>query len=217
MSGVTISRRFAMYGFTLIELLVALVVLSIMLSLVLSSLQFVVSANAQVETVTDNNDRYFQVHQFLRRQLSQIEPNVVLDQERLNNPDFNFVASARKLQFIAPLASHSSEPGLYRLKLEIEDRLVDGFNRQQLVMEATVLVQPGTALRRVLLVDEQRIRWSYWARQPHGAFGWTDNWRDPALLPELIRLEVNSGNNDSNWSEFVVGPRIHGRARFDVE
>lgn len=198
-------------GFTLLELLIALVILAIMLSMVLSSLQFVSDSSTRIELTADKNDHYSRVQSFLRRQLTQIDPNIVAARSGNRDAAPLFSASADRLEFLAQLSARSAEQGLHHIVLQVEKTGFGEAERQQLVLESTALAGPPIASRQVLLPHETSIRWEYFTVGANGRAAWTDEWDGAFSTPTLIRLEVGSANESAHWSEFIVAPRINAK------
>jgi general secretion pathway protein J len=105
-------------GFTLVELLIALVMLSIITLLLFSGLRLGSRAWEGVETVSERSADLRLALNIIERGLRQARAvELRLEGRRLTV----FTGEPERLEFVAPLAAHVGIPGLYILRLELED------------------------------------------------------------------------------------------------
>ncbi|MBK1647376.1 general secretion pathway protein GspJ [Rhabdochromatium marinum] len=122
-----------MHGFTLVELLIALVILSVITLLLFSGLRLGSRAWESVETVSERLADLRLARNFIERSLRQVR-KVEL---RVEGQKFLvFSGQTDQLEFVAPLSSHVGVPGLYILRLTLEDT---GDNTKRLVLTRWLL------------------------------------------------------------------------------
>ncbi len=105
-------------GFTLVELLIALVLVAIILVLLFSGLRLGSRAWEGVDTVSERVSDQRVAHNFIARTIGQTR-DVSLVFDGLERPVF--AGEAQRLEWVAPLSEHVGIPGLYVLRLELED------------------------------------------------------------------------------------------------
>ncbi|MCG6861222.1 MAG: prepilin-type N-terminal cleavage/methylation domain-containing protein [Chromatiaceae bacterium] len=104
-------------GFTLVELIIALALIGLITLLLFSGLRLGTRAWEGVEVIAERTAEPRIAHNFLARALMQARPaQVTLDAE----PVLVFGGDAENLEFVAPLSEHVGTPGLYILRLSLE-------------------------------------------------------------------------------------------------
>lgn len=120
-------------GFTLMELLIALVILSIIMLLMFSGLRLGSRAWEGVEAVADRTSELRLARNFIERSLRQTrEIRLRLDGRR----HLVFTGKQDQLEFVAPLSAHVGIPGLYILRLTLEEA---GDDTQRLMLTRWLL------------------------------------------------------------------------------
>lgn len=105
-------------GFTLMELLIALVILSVIMLLMFSGLRLGSRAWEGVETLADRASEVRIARNLIERSLRQVrEITLRLEGRRY----LVFAGEADRLEFVAPLSAHVGIPGLYILRLTLEE------------------------------------------------------------------------------------------------
>lgn len=110
-------------GFTLVELVIALALIGLITLLLFSGLRLGTRTWEGVEASAERTAEPRVARNFLARALTQVRPaRVRTDDEEL----LVFAGDAQNLEFVSPLSEHVGTPGLYilRLSLEDEDKLV---------------------------------------------------------------------------------------------
>lgn len=105
-------------GFTLVELVIALALVSLISLLLFSGLRLGTRTWEGVEAVAERTAEPRVARNFLQRALTQARPAwLTLDAEEI----LVFAGDAQNLEFVAPLSEHVGTPGLYILRLSLED------------------------------------------------------------------------------------------------
>lgn len=206
-------------GFTLIEMTVAIVLLSMMLLLLFSSIY---TANKYWQ-ISDHNiqkiDAKRLVNQFVRQYLSQAVPIlwVTKGQKKLL-----FRGQRKQLQFVSNLPEHRGG-GLYQLTLktiqtDTETQL--GISYQRLDPNHAPLdnnithAQEFTALTNNI----ESIDLAYFGKQDKSSIvHWHDTWDNDEQLPQLVRLKINTQDQQDIWPTIIIPIRVvylPGQAQF---
>lgn len=105
-------------GFTLVELLIAFVMLALISLLLFSGLRVGIRAWGGVEAAAEINTELRLTRDFLRRILSQARPVTLMVEAE---PYLVFAGDGQQLEFVAPLSGQVGIPGLYLLRLGLEN------------------------------------------------------------------------------------------------
>ena len=105
-------------GFTLVELLIAFVMVALISLLLFSGMRVGVRAWGGVEAAAEINTELRLTRDFLRRILSQVRPVTLLVEAE---PYLVFAGYGQQLEFVAPLSEQVGIPGLYLLRLGLEN------------------------------------------------------------------------------------------------
>jgi len=206
-------------GFTLVELLIALVLLAIILFLLFSGLRLGSRAWEGVDTVSERVSDLRVARNFIERMLRQTRP-VALMVDGAAMPVF--AGEPNRVELVAPLSEHVGIPGLYVLRLGLEDA-GDG---QRLVLERWLLhpevldggddwpewepmvedsgigddsspfdrdMAAGAYGRTVLLPRVDRFELAYFGTAEGAAEPeWREEWLDQPRLPVRVRLDLTT-------------------------
>jgi general secretion pathway protein J len=192
-------------GFTLVELLIALALIGIILVLLFSGLRLGARSWEAVEDASERVADLRVARQFIERSLRQLRPETVM-LDGLEWPIF--AGEEQALEWVAPLSDHVGIPGLYILRLRLEQtdgppRLVlsrwllhpevleggDDFPPWEPLADAGVAsgdaagpfdqdVAAGAQGRTVLLPAVERFRLEY--------FGRLEGETEPTWVPEWL-------------------------------
>ena len=202
-------------GFTLVELVIALALISLISLLLFSGLRLGTRTWEGVEAVAERTAEPRIARNFLARALTQARPTqITFDAEVL----LVFSGDAQNLEFVAPLSEHVGTPGLYILRLSVE-------NENQLVMtrwllHADVLEGSGDipewepfdgaggpsetgpldddlaegAFGSTLLLDGvEQLEISYFgAQEAQEDPDWYEDWLDQPLMPLAVRVHLTT-------------------------
>jgi general secretion pathway protein J len=216
-------------GFTLVELLIALALIGIITLLLFSGLRLGSRSWETVEKVTNRVADVRVARQFVERSLLQSRrERVVFDGiERTV-----FAGDAQTLEWVAPLSEHVGIPGLYILRLGLEEtdaepRLVltrwllhaeilsggDDFPPWEPLAEFGTQganggpfdqdLAAGAQGRTVLLPAVQRFELSYFG-QAEGEPGaeWHDEWLEQRDRPDAVLVDLTAP--DQSWPATLV-------------
>jgi general secretion pathway protein J len=176
-------------GFTLVEVLIGATLLAMLMTLLTNAL-FTMTRTARAgEARLDEIDSSELVLSFLRRQLQNAFPMTERDGD-----DARALFDGRDdgLRFVGhlPIAEGG---GLQFLEIAaVRGNLV---MRYRDASPDTAFTEPDSEWRsRLLLAGVRRARWRYFgARDEDTVAGWADGWRGHDRLPELIRVEIDRG------------------------
>jgi general secretion pathway protein J len=196
-------------GFTLLELLVALTLLGLVMAALFGELRFAVrawdGADARLAAAAEASG----VRGFVRRQLQQLAVSPMLAGAAAGQPVFEGTAHA--MSFLGAMPGVASEGGLDRIVIYAEAR---GGERRLIVRWTPQVGGTGTGSAaqeggsRVLLDGCRSIRLSFFGAVGRDrGLGWVDSWPAGKELPQLVRLQVEFGEDDARtWPELVVAP-----------
>ncbi|KAA6187287.1 prepilin-type N-terminal cleavage/methylation domain-containing protein [Thiohalocapsa marina] len=216
-------------GFTLVELLIALVLIAVITVLMFSGLRLGSRAWEGVETVSDRVADIRVAHNFIGRTLRQARAvELVFD----GQPMLVFSGDAERIELVAPLSEHVGIPGLYVLRLTLEDagdhpRLVltrwllhadvlaggDDVPEWEPLMQASAIgdnsspfdqdLAAGAFGRTVLLPQVAEFRLAYFGiAEGEQEPEWLDEWTDQPRLPLKVRLALSTPRQ--GWPESVI-------------
>lgn len=198
-------------GFTLVELLLAVTLMSILLGLAYGGLRAATRATERGQAVLEASGNIRSTHQFIRRQLNQMQPlpfEMAGDAEQTR---IMFLGDARRIQFVGPMPGYLGQGGPQVQVLEF----VPGDEGDDLVFTHALLQEfvPEYLLERdpiVLLEDIQSGGFEFLARDETGQLaGWTSTWTWPDQLPVAVSLDL-AFDEDSRvlWPLMTTGVRV---------
>ena len=203
------SEEAADAGWTLIELLVALVLMSLLTVLLMSSVYSSRRAIEQLQ-VRDGEMSVEIVENYLRHAISETQPIKSAD----SGPNAPLIEGNREqLRLITSYAPAGQFGGLYVLNLQ---RSLNARNRNYDLVETRTLhrpqLEPGApeparpSVRSRLLRNVGNISFRYFgALDELKAPDWVEAWTDPTRLPQLIEIRVRFlSGDDRSWSPLIV-------------
>jgi general secretion pathway protein J len=195
-------------GFTLIELLVALILLSFIFLLLLSSLQFGMKIWSSKQVEPFDISEVLAVQGLLRPVLSGARP-IMIEVDKSNRPQVLFEGTSNSIRFLAPMTKQFGMGGLF----EVTVYLTEGDESGGRFEMSWRRFRPGPSSAALdenhveLIHDVTEIQFAYFGSRERGQPArWYSDWKDQQYLPELIRLRLNRG--DHAWPELVVAPRV---------
>jgi len=204
-------------GFTLVELLIALVLVAIILVLLYSGLRLGSRAWEGVEAASDRVSDLRVARNFIETMLRQTrDASVLVDGVEVPV----FAGDAQHLDLVAPLSEHVGVPGLYVLRLSLEEA-----GKHPRLVLTRWLLHP-----EVLEGGDDHPAWEPLAEAADeaedagpldrdvasGAYGRT------VVLPAVDRFQlayfgVGEGEQDGEWFEdWLEQPRLPLRVRLDL-
>ena len=206
-------------AFTLIELLVAMTILSMIFTILFTGLRVGVRTRDALETKTDRVENIHLVQNLLRRQLRQILPVLIPDEDE-NDEDggrIAFLGQEDRIVIVAPLANRMDFPGLQKLTLRIRDNSTADAVQKQLVLSFEQRLEPDRFTfsfdpdmpEFVILDGFEGATFSYKGVTSSAGDSWTEEWNNPWTLPALIRLQLRSDPRSGGvWPDLIVAPRV---------
>ena len=194
-------------GFTLVEILVALTLFSLVLAIIFSALYSSGRTWERSEAqIADNDSRRLDLG-FVRKQLGEAIPLVLLDGR--DNPVL-FAGDHDAVRFIADLPGHRGGGGLYVLSLAI----VQNDNNKDLVLSYRPVTpevdldnpeNPDAVKKITILEDIDSLEFSYFGSKDGKTDpAWSDDWREKQQIPELVRMHLESARADKYFPDMTV-------------
>ena len=195
-------------GFTLLEVLASLVLLALLLVGVYSGIRTATHSVSSGSAAIERMDQVRSAQQFLRRELAQSLTQPI---GRTDHGDpLYFVGSPHEMRYVAPLPGYLGKLGPQLQQLRLID---DGHGGQRLELSLALLPPDGQAPQplgdpQVLLDHIKDGSFSYRGVDQKGAaVGWSPEWADGRLLPQLVRVELQvSGTVE--WPQLDVPLRV---------
>jgi general secretion pathway protein J len=191
-------------GFTLLELLIAMTIFGFLSVALVAGLKLGISIWRMSETAAESANRIRKAQGDLSDMIAGAFPLSVSDDSGVH-VDFDGRANA-----ITLLAPNSNIPGgMARITI---GEVGDG-DRTALVATLTPELSSRSdiaAEQRVLLPGVQSVAFSYYGTyDPNRAPSWLAEWRNRAVLPQLVRVRIAFADHKSlPWPELVVAPHV---------
>ncbi len=199
-------------GFTMIELMIALVLLALMSAVLFGSLNLAgrsaTAGNAKAESTSGMR----LAGDYLRTQLAAQHPQRM---RKVAEFPLLFGGDVDQLRYAAPLPGRVGLGGVwfYRLKLAtVPGREKPSLILERMIPDVNALDKPEfvDAERSVLADDIKELKIAYFGVTNGSSLDeaptWRDQWDDPQLLPQLIRVDVTPEKGTA-WPTLVIAPR----------
>jgi len=193
-------------GFTLVEVLVVLSLVSLLTGIVYGSLRFGVHAWERATVRSAVNDQSAAVQDFLRRSLSRLYPDFVIDGQRHGQVEFS--GTSTEMTFWGPSPVSRDVGGLARYRLF---EASEGSSHAFVVSSRSQLDDNGQPSDRenVLLPEIKQLEFSYFGAGASGGAEWRSSWSGEPRAPQLIRVRVKFLADDHGiWPDLVIAPKI---------
>ena len=223
MNKVRSIKIIAAQGFTLIEIMVALVLLSMTLLLLFSSLYTATKYWKIGENKIEKNDEVRLVSQFIRKQISQTVPLMWVDKKERK---LLFQGESGELFFISTLPSHRGGGGIHSLILKV----IQSDDESQLGMSYSLVTPDVIPFETISDDDEQfvtlasdidSIDLSYYGKEKNDDEPrWFDRWENNDFLPQLVRIKINSLDENKNWPVIEIPVKasyVKGKPEFMIQ
>jgi general secretion pathway protein J len=212
------------YGFTLVELVIALALIGLISLLLFAGLRLGTRAWEGVEAAAERTAEPRIARNFLERALTQARPaRLTYDAEQI----LVFAGDAQNLELVAPLSEHVGIPGLYVLRLSLqEERLV--LTRWLLhpdVLEGFGDVPPwepfadgggpaaagsldqdraaGAHGTTLLLDAVEELEITYFGvAEGEQDPGWHGEWLDQSRMPMAVRVHMTT--REQTWPDMLI-------------
>jgi general secretion pathway protein J len=196
-------------GFTLLEVLAALVLLALLLVGVYSGIRTATHSVRSGTAVIERIDQVRSAQQFLRRELAQSLTQPISHTD--HGEPIYFEGSAREMRYVAPLPGYLGKLGPQLQRLQLVD---DGHGGLRLELSLALLPpdgQPPQPLGEPQVLLDHIKAGSFHYRgvdQQRAAVPWSPAWTDGRLLPQLVRVELQTlGTVD--WPQLDVPLRVN--------
>jgi general secretion pathway protein J len=195
-------------GFTLIEIVVAMVLLAIMLVLLYSALNFSLrswdAGDAAGRRVADRRLG----EGFLRREVSELFP-MRWKTPTMPSLKFAFEGERDRVRFVSSRPAGLAQGGLSLVGIEVQaepapSRRKDLVMRRAMPDDEQTSFAPLDAAKPTLLIEGvDSITFDYFgAENDFTQPQWTDSWKWPGRIPEMIRLHIQA--EDGPQPEMVM-------------
>lgn len=199
-------------GFTMIELMIALVLLALMSAVLFGSLNLAGRSSDAGTAKAEASSGMRLAGDYLRTQLAAQHP-----QRMRKRQDFPllFGGDAEQMRYAAPLPGRVGLGGMWYYRLKVDT--VAGRDKPSLILERMIpdvnaLDPPdfASAEHSVLADDIKEVKFAYYGISNDAGVDaaptWRDQWDDPQLLPQLIRVDVTPDKGPP-WPTLVIAPR----------
>ncbi len=196
-------------GFTLLEVLASLVLLALLLVGVYSGIRTATHSVRSGTLAIERIDQIRSAQQFLRRELAQSMTQPISQTD--HGEPIYFVGSAHEMRYVAPLPGYLGKLGPQLQRLQLVD---DGHGGFRLEVSLAVLPPDGKPPQplgepQVLLDRIEDGSFSYRGVDEKGnAVPWGAGWADGRLLPQLVRISLQS-QRGADWPQMDVPLRVN--------
>jgi general secretion pathway protein J len=195
-------------GFSLVEMLVALALLS-MLTVILTT----AIGSARLGFIDLEKQAELQRTRAVQSHMRQLFAGMYPARLPRSEPDAPIIAtSPGEIHFVTGFAPGGQFGGLYRTTLFLKSRPESG--RFDLYEERSIYRASGVGAEAqevvgtvsLLLANITSLSFQYFQSEgAQPAAGWSEQWRDPVRLPELLEIDVRFPRGDRRtWTPMVV-------------
>jgi len=185
-------------GFTLVELVVAMVLLAAMMLLLYSGLNFAVRGWDAGELHGRRTADRRIGENFLRRELGELFPMRWKDPMTVK---FAFEGERDHVRFVSSRPAGITQGGLALVAIDVQGE-AGGSRARNLVMRRAMPDDAQTgfgpidaAQPTILIADVDSAAFEYFgAENDFTAPQWTDSWKWPGRIPEMVRLRIRAGD-----------------------
>jgi general secretion pathway protein J len=204
--------RVSASGFTLVELLLAVTLMSILLGLAYGGLRAATRASESGQALLEESGSVRTVHQFIRRQLNQMQPLPFEVTEDAEQTRIVFRGDSRSIQFVGPMPGYLGNGGPQVQLLQFAPG-PDGTD--ELLFSHALLqdFEPERLFDRdpiVLLDDIESGSFEFLGRDGEGELtGWAPSWDDLEALPAVVGLQLEFVEGSPvAWPLLTTGVRV---------
>lgn len=198
-------------GFTLVELLLAITLMAILLGLAYGGLRAATRSAATGQALLEESGNVRVTHQFIRRQLNQMQPLPFDLIQEDGESRIIFIGDSRMVQYVAPMPGYLGKGGPQVQVIELvngPDGLDLLFNHQLLQGYDPALAFPREPI--ALMEGIESARFEFLAKDENGELmGWVSSWDTPEMLPVAVRLDIDLGEESrSVWPLLATGVKV---------
>lgn len=198
-------------GFTLMELLVAMTLLGILMTALFGSLQLGTRVWEVSEKVLDESEQTQVIRGFLRGRFEQALPMTLVQDKDQAVTIFKGERTALRFASSMPISVGAD---VFVLELSLKSRQTLDSRKDLVLRWRSFDPVRGTeseqASERFMIEDVHDIAFGYFGATEDGLSpSWSTVWQDQALLPNLIRIDIQFPANDQRrWPPLIVSPMI---------
>lgn len=199
-------------GSTLVELLVSLAIMALFSLMLAAGLGGRVDAWTRMERQTAAGETVEAAQSILTDRIQRIWPAATFRFRQPPGPDFN--GGPDQMMFLAPAPEAAGRGPLRRYRLS-----VDAGGDLVLESSSDLALHRQELERQVLLQGVQAMDLAYFVVAPGQPAGWRTEWRQPSVLPSLIRVRLTFVEGDRRrWPDLAAHPLadIDDGCRLDV-
>jgi general secretion pathway protein J len=193
-------------------LLLAVTLMSILLGLAYGGLRAATRASATGQDLLEEAGNVRTTHQFIRRQLNQMQPLPFEVTEDAEQTRIVFRGDSRSIQFVGPMPGYLGNGGPQVQLLQIMQG-PDGLDELWFSHALLQDFEPERLSDRdpiVLLDGIESGSFEFLGRDAQGELtGWGTRWNDLEVLPVAIGLQLEfAGDNPMTWPLLATGVRV---------
>jgi general secretion pathway protein J len=196
----------------MIELMIALVLLALMSAVLFGSLNLAGRSSDAGAAKADASSGMRLAGDYLRTQLAAQHPQRM---RKVQGFPLLFSGEADQLRYAAAMPGRVGLGGIWYYRLRLET--VAGRDKPSLILERMIpdVSAPdrpefADAEHSVLADDIKELKFAYYGINNNAGVDdtptWRDQWDDPQLLPQLIRVDVTPVKGPA-WPTLVIAPR----------
>jgi len=185
-------------GYSLVEVLAALILLGTTFVFLASGIGTSRRVWERLDAKSDAVSSVVAAQALVRHRIEQAFPQTRFD---ASTPYVDFHGEANSLEFLSPATNAQGLQALRRYALSLSPG-------GEVVLTSVSDTLPAGAPpqeRRVLLSGVSAMVLSYWGRRPDKTSGWMQSWTSQAVLPSLVRLDVQFSDG-RYWPALMVHP-----------
>jgi len=195
-------------GFTLLEVLVSVSLLAMLLLVGYGAIRTATQSVKSGEALIARSEELRTAQTFLRRQLAGMM-SLPYEIDATTGAAYRFDGERELIRFVAPMPGYLSRGGPHVQQLELVsdgDGLRLEFRHSQLNGFEEGDAVGGDREPVVLMAGIDDGRFEFRMREADGTIGdWTDQWDDPQLLPQQVRLQLEFDRDDQrHWPPLEI-------------
>ncbi|SEQ51610.1 prepilin-type N-terminal cleavage/methylation domain-containing protein [Amphritea atlantica] len=189
-------------GFTLLEMLVAMVITTILLTVVYGSFYQGIRSWRMVSVHSDSEQQQYLLRRHLQQQL---QNSLLIQESQTRNSPIAFEGNEDSIEFVAELSPLQGDAGLYRYRVTLKNEPA----------ELDIQITPyGTdnpeQQQHLTLATSSPLQFEY-SDSAGNDINWLERWPYKNRLPQLIRIfQPDTGQSD--WLPLIIEPRRHRHA-----
>ena len=196
------NQRHKSSGFTLLEMMVAMVITTILLTVVYGSFYQGIRSWHSVTVHSDNEQEQYLLRQHLRQQLQNC---LLIPTSMARNSAIEFKGLKDSIEFVSELSPLQGDAGLYSYKVTLRSEPT-GLDIQILPYGAD-----NESLAQRLTLDTDTPLLIEYSDSIGNNINWIERWPHKNRLPQLIRISQPE-TEQPNWLPLTIQSRRHRHA-----